>query len=154
MRSSQSQPPTANQITLTTPLKFDHKGARSGDDKLEFLPHIGNLTRNVVVRSENPNGTRGHMIFMARADIDLRYVEVRDMGRTKLGILDNTEFDNDGKLTKLGTNQNWPLRHPFPSTTSGPSKPPPTRIPVHAGRQRRRQRSQVGRPQFTTATTD
>ncbi len=94
-----------NQITLATPLKFDHKGARSGDDKLEFLPHIGNLTRNVVVRSENPNGTRGHMIFMARADIDLRYVEVRDMGRTKLGVLDNTEFDNDGKLTKLGSNQ-------------------------------------------------
>jgi len=24
------------------------------------------------------------MIFMSRADIDLRYVEVRDMGRTKL----------------------------------------------------------------------
>jgi hypothetical protein len=93
------------QITLTTPLKFDHKGARSGDDKLEFLPHIGNLTRNVVVRSENPSGTRGHMIFMSRADIDLRYVEVREMGRTKLGVLDNTEFDNDGKLTKLGSNQ-------------------------------------------------
>jgi len=92
-------------ITLTAPLKFDHKGARSGDDKLEFLPHIGNLTRNVVVRSENPAGTRGHMIFMSRADIDLRYVEVREMGRTKLGVLDNTEFDNDGKLTKLGTNQ-------------------------------------------------
>ncbi len=93
------------QITLTKPLKFDHKGARSGDDKLEFLPHIGNLTRNVLVRSENPAGTRGHMIFMARADIDLRYVEVRDMGRTKLGVLDNTEFDNNGKLSKLGSNQ-------------------------------------------------
>jgi parallel beta-helix repeat protein len=32
-------------------------------------------------------------------------VEVREMGRTKLGVLDNTEFDNDGKLTKLGSNQ-------------------------------------------------
>lgn len=94
-----------NQITLTKPLKFDHKGARSGDDKLEFLPHVGNLSRNVVIRSENPAGTRGHMIFMSRADIDLRYIEVREMGRTRLGVLDNTEFDNDGKLTKLGTNQ-------------------------------------------------
>ena len=94
-----------NQITLATALKFDHKGARSGDDKLEFLPHIGNLSRNVIVRSENPEGTRGHMIFMSRSEIDLRYIEVREMGRTRLGVLDNTEFDNTGKLTKLGTNQ-------------------------------------------------
>ena len=93
------------QVTLTTALKFDHKGAHSGDGKLEFLPHVGNISRNVVVRSENPAGTRGHMIFMARSEIDLRYVEVREMGRTKLGVLDNTEFDNDGKLQKLGANQ-------------------------------------------------
>jgi hypothetical protein len=96
---------SGNEITLTTPLKFDHKGARDGDDKLEFLPHIGNLTRNVVVRSENPAGTRGHMIFMSRSEIDLRYIEVRGMGRTKLGVLDNTEFDNNGKVTKLGANE-------------------------------------------------
>jgi len=63
------------QVTLKSALKFDHKGARNGDDKLEFLPHVGNLTRNVIVRSENPNGTRGHMIFMSRSDVDLRYVE-------------------------------------------------------------------------------
>ena len=94
-----------NQITLTTPLKFAHKGARDADGKPEFLPHIGNLTRNVVIRSENPAGTRGHMIFMARADVDLRYVEVREMGRTRLGVLDNTEFAAQGNLQKLGTNQ-------------------------------------------------
>ena len=93
------------RITLTTPLKFDHKGARDGAGKLEFLPHVGNLTRNVLVRSENPAGTRGHMIFMSHSDIDLRYVEVREMGRTKLGVLDNTEFDNGGRVQKLGTNQ-------------------------------------------------
>jgi hypothetical protein len=96
---------SGNQITLASALKFDHKGARSGDDKLEFLPHIGNLSRNVIIRSENPAGTRGHMIFMSRSEIDLRYVEVREMGRTRLGVLDNTEFDDNGKLTKLGTNQ-------------------------------------------------
>ena len=94
-----------NRITLAAALKFDHKGARNGDDKLEFLPHIGNLSRNVIVRSENPAGTRGHMIFMSRSEIDLRYIEVREMGRTRLGVLDNTEFDETGKLTKLGTNQ-------------------------------------------------
>jgi hypothetical protein len=94
-----------NQITLAAPLKFDHKGAHGSDDQLEFLPHVGNMSRNVVVRSEDPAGMRGHMIFMSRSEVDLRYVEVREMGRTRLGVLDNTEFDDTGKLTKLGTNQ-------------------------------------------------
>ena len=94
-----------NQITLRTPLKYDHKGARNAEDKLEFLPHIGNLSRNVIIRSENPAGTRGHMIFMSRAEIDLRFVEVREMGRTRMGVLDNTEFNDQGQARKLGTNQ-------------------------------------------------
>jgi hypothetical protein len=94
-----------NQITLSSPLKYDHKGARNAEDKLEFLPHIGNLSRNVIVRSETPSGTRGHMIFMSRADIDLRFVEVRELGRTRMGVLDNTEFNDQGQVRKLGTNQ-------------------------------------------------
>jgi hypothetical protein len=96
---------SGTQVTLKSALKFDHKGARNADDKLEFLPHVGNLSRNVVVRSENPAGTRGHMIFMSRSDVDLRYVEVREMGRTKMGVLDNTEFTDKGQVAKLGTNQ-------------------------------------------------
>jgi G8 domain len=95
----------AAQVALTVPLRYDHKGARNPDGKLEFLPHAGNVSRNVVVRSENPLGTRGHMIFMSRADVDLRYVEVRDMGRTKMGVLDNTEFDAGGHLVRFGKNQ-------------------------------------------------
>lgn len=96
---------SSNQVTLAAPLRHDHKGARDGLGKLEFLPHAGNVTRNVVIRSENPEGTRGHMIFIYHANVDLRYVEVRDMGRTKMGVLDNSEFDNSGRLTKFGTNQ-------------------------------------------------
>jgi len=96
---------SGTQVTLKSALKFNHKGARNGDDKLEFLPHVGNLSRNVIVRSENPAGTRGHMIFMSRSDVDLRYVEVREMGRTKMGVLDNTEFTDKGQVAKLGTNQ-------------------------------------------------
>jgi hypothetical protein len=96
---------SSNQVTLTAPVRFAHKGARDGLGKLEFLPHVGNVSRNVVIRSENPEGTRGHMIFINHANVDLRYVEVRDMGRTKMGVLDNSEFDNNGRLTKFGTNQ-------------------------------------------------
>lgn len=95
----------SDQVTLTAPLRHDHKGAHNGAGKLEFLPHVGNVSRNVVIRSENPEGTRGHMIFISRANVDLRYVEVRDMGRTKMGVLDNSDFDNNGHIVKFGTNQ-------------------------------------------------
>jgi hypothetical protein len=96
---------SGNQVVLRKPLRFAHKGARDGAGKLEFLPHVGNVSRNLVIRSENPQGTRGHMIFMSHADVDLRYVEVRDMGRTRMGVLDNSEFDAQGRLVKFGTNQ-------------------------------------------------
>ncbi len=94
-----------NEVTLKAPLRYDHKGARDADGKLEFLPHAGNVTRNLVVRSENPAGTRGHMIFMSRANVDLRYIEVREMGRTRMGVLDNTEFNDQDQVVKLGQNQ-------------------------------------------------
>jgi hypothetical protein len=93
------------QITLTAPLMFDHKGARDGDGKLEFLPHVANLTRNVVVRSENPMGTRGHVIFNGRPDVDVRYVLFKDLGRTRPGPLDSAEYDKDGVPRNFGTNQ-------------------------------------------------
>ena len=96
---------SATEVALAMPLRYDHKGARNAGGRLEFLPHVGNVSRNVVIRSENPAGTRGHMIFMSRADVDLRYVEVRDMGRTRMGVLDNTEFDASGHLARFGTNQ-------------------------------------------------
>jgi len=93
------------QVTLTAPLRFNHAGARNGAGTFQFLPHVGNLGRNVIVRSENPNGTRGHTIFVSRAAVDLRYVLFKDLGRTKMGTLNNTEFDSEGQALKMGTNQ-------------------------------------------------
>jgi hypothetical protein len=94
-----------NQVTLAAPLRFDHKGARNAAGMLEFLPHVGNLSRNVIVRSENPNGTRGHTMFISHADVDLRYVAFKELGRTKMGGLNNTQFDTDNRPLKIGTNQ-------------------------------------------------
>jgi G8 domain/Right handed beta helix region len=92
-------------VTLTAPLAFDHKGARRPDGGLEFLPHVGNLTRNVVIRSANPAGTRGHVIFTAHSDVDIRYALFKDLGRTRAGVLDNTEMSSDGTVRHVGTNQ-------------------------------------------------
>ena len=91
-------------VTLAAPLAFDHKGARRPDGGLEFLPHVGNLTRNVVIRSANPRGVRGHVLFVNRADVDVRYARFSDLGRTRPGVLDNTEFAPDGAVRHLGTN--------------------------------------------------
>ena len=69
-------------LTLNGPLQFDHPGARSLTGSLDFTPHIVHKTRNVVIRSENPNGLRGHVLLHGRADVDLRYVSFQQLGRT------------------------------------------------------------------------
>ncbi len=92
-------------ITFTEPLKFSHSGAVNMDGVLEFLPHIGVLDRNVIVRSENPNGTRGHVAFIHRADVDVRYSRFVDLGRSDAFFAaDNTALSN-GVPTHIGTNQ-------------------------------------------------
>jgi hypothetical protein len=70
-------------ITLTAPLVYDHLGARDLNGVLNFLPHVGNLSRNVKVDSESPTGTRGHALFTNRADVDIEYAWFRDLGRTR-----------------------------------------------------------------------
>lgn len=75
-------------VTLAGPLAFAHPGARDGNNALSFLPHAGNLTRNVVIRSENPAGTRGHTLINEMAEVDIRYVQFQDLGRTTNAALD------------------------------------------------------------------
>jgi len=103
-------------VTVTTPLVFDHLGARDGDGTLQLLPHVANLTRSIVVRSANPMGTRGHVLATERADVDLRYVSFEDLGRTTAAPLDCTlraegAFEEahrcepgTGPVTKIGMN--------------------------------------------------
>ena len=99
-------------VTLTAPLAHDHLGPRDahgsvGVVELAMLPHVGNLTRNVILRSEDPsaNDQRGHVQAFHRADVDIRYATFRDLGRTTIDDLDNTTFDENGAPTKIGTNQ-------------------------------------------------
>lgn len=91
-------------LELDSPLLFDHLGARDADGQLKFAPHVANLSRNIVFRSENPGGTRGHSMYIGRADIDIRYVSFQDMGRTTNRPADNTVFDASGHATHFGTN--------------------------------------------------
>ena len=93
------------EVTLSAPLRHDHRGARDAEGAIELLPHVGNLSRNVIVRSENPEGTRGHTMFLSHADVDLRYVAFHELGRTRNGSVDNARFATDGRASRVGSNQ-------------------------------------------------
>ena len=93
-------------ITLTSPLKFNHVGARDVAGKLDFLPHVLNMNRNIRIGSEYRDlptnlrkpvmeGTRGHTVSFGTADVDIRYVSFEDLGRTKNVGLDSTIFEAD-----------------------------------------------------------
>ena len=91
--------------TLAAPLQFSHRGARNPDGRLDLLPHVGNLTRSLVIRSANPNGTRGHVLATGRSAVTVRHVQFQDLGRTTVGGIDSTKFDDSRRVIKIGTNQ-------------------------------------------------
>jgi hypothetical protein len=96
-RIVQSVSPDGLTLTLTSPLAFDHRGARDADGTptvlnggLRLLPHVGNLTRNIVLRSENPAGTRGHTLYTHRSTVSIHHAQFQDLGRTRAVPLDAT----------------------------------------------------------------
>ncbi len=68
-------------ITLEETLKYNHDTPR-GDLKA----YVANQSRNIIIASENgdniPVGQRGHTMFMHSPNVDVRYVEFQDLGRT------------------------------------------------------------------------
>ena len=44
-------------------------------------------------------------MFLSRADVDLRFVEFEELGRTSMSAIDSTQFDSEGHATRIGSNQ-------------------------------------------------
>ena len=87
-------------ITLDAPLTYDHTG--HGDDILGRSMHgyVANFSRSIVIETENPDGLpsneRGHVMFMHNPDVDVRYVEFRELGRTDKSFpLDDFELEDN-----------------------------------------------------------
>lgn len=84
-------------------LLFDHELPDGFEDEgLEL--HVGNLSRNITVRSEvGPDGEigeRGHVMFMHNPDVEVRHAAFVDLGRTdKSRDLDNPGENADGSGT-------------------------------------------------------
>jgi hypothetical protein len=78
---------TGTTVVLDRQLTRDHRSWRDGGGAERHTPWVANLTRNVRILSDNPAVTRAHTLFTHRAVVDLRYVEVRGLGRTTLATL-------------------------------------------------------------------
>ncbi|EAW39234.1 G8 domain-containing protein [Lyngbya sp. PCC 8106] len=85
-----------NRIILDSALKYDHDTPQD-----DLKASVANYTRNVVIETENaeslPANQRGHVMFMHSDNVDVRYAEFHELGRTdKSELLDDFALDNNG----------------------------------------------------------
>jgi hypothetical protein len=89
-------------VTLSKALDFDHLAQRDPDGNVVLLPRVANLTRNIVIRSESPAGTPGHVADVGHGAMwDVRYAAFSGLGRTRAETIDSTVADP----AHIGTNQ-------------------------------------------------
>ena len=114
-------------ITLSKPLDFEHNAAFAPDGTLRYLPYVLNITRDTVIRSDNPDGTRGHTVTTGSGTQDLRWAAFLGLGRTRAENLHSTTYDSHTKtFAQIGTNQvgrypvHWHHNHPDHSDPTHP----------------------------------
>lgn len=81
-------------VVLSKPLDFDHPNIVTPDGVVVLRPRVANLTRNIVIRSENAAaptvGTRGHTADVGMgATWNVRYNQFVQLGRTSNDPIDD-----------------------------------------------------------------
>lgn len=66
-----------NRVELVSPLKFAHHGANASG--VPQFAEVGLLSRNIVLRSQGPQG--GHLMVMGGGRAQLHWIEVRGFGQ-------------------------------------------------------------------------
>ncbi len=96
---------SGSNITLSSALTKDHLPPAQLSNKVDV--HVSNNSRNIIISSENTSvsampGTdgygkpRGHLMFMHNSDVELKYVETQNLGRTDKSIeLDDWSVPED-----------------------------------------------------------
>lgn len=103
-------------ITLDSPLDYDHLIPDYTISNVQLQVHVANLTRNVIIKSDdsvNDYADReeriehsGHVLFMHNNDVNIRYAQFLNLGRTdKSRPLDETRFNENDEATYIGANQ-------------------------------------------------
>ena len=120
-------------VELDAPTRHAHLGARAttgalatGLTRQRLLPHAANVSRNIVLRSEDPAGVRGHTMILRGGDATIVNARFEDLGRTTTAPLDNAVLEN-GRVTRPGTNQasRYPvhLHHVVDAATFAATRP-------------------------------
>jgi len=95
-----------NRISLDIPLTSDHLGVENSEADVFRYAHVMNITRDVLIQSENPEGTRGHLAYTHGGYVDIAFTRFEGFGRTKSTELnDSTVLGHDGAILHEGTNQ-------------------------------------------------
>jgi len=94
-----------SDIVTITGTTSTHRGIADNPFGVERFSHIGNMTRSIVVRSENPTGTRGHIAVIDQGTANLVGVEFVGLGRTEANPVNSTVYDDTGAVIHVGTNQ-------------------------------------------------
>ncbi len=99
-----------NVVTLDRPLAYDHDTPRE-----DLKAYVANYTRNISIETENPDGLpaneRGHVMFMHSDDVDIRFVEFLELGRTDKSIpVDNYLRDTTQKGAPYILDENGDLQ--------------------------------------------
>lgn len=94
-----------NVVTLSEPLQYNHTVTEIG------YGHVGNLTRSIVFKSENPEGIRGHFIAFHGATVDITGVQFDNFGRTSVDLIEHPDVDNQNgryaiHMHHVGSNAN------------------------------------------------
>jgi hypothetical protein len=111
-----------SSVTLSESLEYDHKIAETTINNSGMQVHIANLSRNIIIKTDpqaleghgdknNPENVehRGHVLFMHNNNVNINYIQFKDLGRTnKKYVLNESHFaseDADAPATQIGTNQ-------------------------------------------------
>ena len=67
-------------IKIDQPLEFEHAVVRMPRGEL-LSGEVGNLSRNIVIESQNPEGPYGHVMFHHGSQGSISYTEFHDLGK-------------------------------------------------------------------------
>ena len=97
-----------NTVFFDTPLVHDHDSPRA-----DLKTSVANYTRNVSIETENADSVatseRGHVMFMHSDDVEVRYMEFDELGRTDKSII-SRDINN---LNSIDSDSNVQGRYPL-----------------------------------------
>lgn len=92
-------------IETKLPMKYNHFMGKNDNGFRDTPFRVVNVTRNLIVRNEKPDQkVSGHVMFLDHAEVDIRYVVFRQIGRTLNEKLTTpeSELKNPGTSNRIG----------------------------------------------------